>query len=60
MTLLGCLQVFHAGTSLNSEGKLVATGGRVLAVTALADSVKAAQQMAYMVRHNLAATDLRL
>ncbi len=38
--------VFHAGTAMK-DGQLVTSGGRVLCVTALADSVKAAQQRAY-------------
>ena len=38
--------VFHAGTS-SSNGALVTSGGRVLCVTALGDSVKLAQQRAY-------------
>jgi phosphoribosylamine--glycine ligase len=38
--------VFHAGTQLN-EGKLVTSGGRVLCVTVLGDSVRAAQRRAY-------------
>lgn len=42
------LVVFHAGTALH-EGVLRSSGGRVLCVTALADSVKAAQQRAYRV-----------
>jgi phosphoribosylamine--glycine ligase len=37
---------FHAGTAL-AGGKLVTTGGRVLCVTALGDSVRAAQKSAY-------------
>ena len=40
--------VFHAGTTLQ-DGVLRSSGGRVLCVTALADSVKAAQQRAYRV-----------
>jgi len=40
------LHVFHAGTTINHEGRLVATGGRVLGVTALADSVDAARTKA--------------
>ena len=40
------MQVFHAGTSVNSEGRLATAGGRVLCVTALAESVKLAQQRA--------------
>ncbi len=39
------LQVFHAGTEL-SDGSLKSRGGRVLCVTALADSVRVAQQRA--------------
>ena len=37
---------FHAGTALD-EGRLVVTGGRVLCVTALGDTVRAAQKLAY-------------
>jgi phosphoribosylamine---glycine ligase len=40
--------VFHAGTE-HSDGKTVTSGGRVLCVTALADSVKTAQQKVYAV-----------
>jgi phosphoribosylamine--glycine ligase len=39
-------KVFHAGTSLN-DGQVVTTGGRVLCVTALGDTVKQAQASAY-------------
>ena len=39
------LKVFHAGTAV-TDGKLVASGGRVLCVTALGDSVRLAQQRA--------------
>jgi phosphoribosylamine--glycine ligase len=39
-------KVFHAGTALK-DGQLVATGGRVLNVTAVAPTVAAAQQAAY-------------
>jgi len=39
------LQVFHAGTTLQ-DGRLHTSGGRVLCVTALGDSVKLAQQRA--------------
>ncbi len=38
--------VFHAGTAI-ADGSLVATGGRVLAVTALADTFAAARARAY-------------
>jgi phosphoribosylamine--glycine ligase len=39
--------VFHAGTALDASGQLVASGGRVLAVTGLADSAAAARARAY-------------
>lgn len=41
------VKVFHAGTALNDSNQLVTAGGRVLCVTALGDSVTAAQQKAY-------------
>ncbi len=37
--------VFHAGTKRNAEGALVTAGGRVLAITALADSLASAQKL---------------
>jgi phosphoribosylamine---glycine ligase len=40
------LMVFHAGTTLK-DGKVVATGGRVLGVTAIGDTVAAAIDKAY-------------
>jgi phosphoribosylamine--glycine ligase len=46
------LQVFHAGTA-QADGQLVTSGGRVLCVTALADSVKLAQQRALSVVQQL-------
>ena len=42
------VKVFHAGTSLR-DGQPVTAGGRVLCVTALADSTRLAQQRAYEV-----------
>ncbi len=41
------VKVFHAGTARRADGALIATGGRVLNVTALGDSVKDAQRRAY-------------
>ncbi len=38
--------VFHAGTVLK-DGKVLTSGGRVLCVTALGETVKFAQQQAY-------------
>ena len=40
-------KVFHAGTALDNAGKVIATGGRVLCVAALGDSVADAQRNAY-------------
>ena len=40
---------FHAGTSLE-DGNLMTSGGRVLCVVGLGDSVKMAQKQAYAVR----------
>jgi phosphoribosylamine--glycine ligase len=39
-------KVFHAGTRLE-DGKVLTSGGRVLCVTALGESISAAQQAAY-------------
>jgi phosphoribosylamine--glycine ligase len=40
------VHVFHAGTALQ-DGRVVVSGGRVLCVTALGDSVRLAQRAAY-------------
>ena len=40
------VQVFHAGTAMK-DGKVVATGGRVLAVTALGKTIAEAREKAY-------------
>lgn len=45
--------VFHAGTAL-ADGDVIVNGGRVLCVTALGDSVRQAQRVAY---HAIAAID---
>ena len=44
--------VFHAGTTQRGK-EIVSSGGRVLCVTALADTVKAAQQRAYEVAQGI-------
>ena len=41
------LKLFHAGTSLNKEDKVVTNGGRVLCVTALGSNTKEAKEKAY-------------
>ena len=43
----GC--VFHAGTTLGKDGSVLTSGGRVLGVTALGDSIADAQQRAYQI-----------
>lgn len=40
-------KVFHAGTALDDAGNIVTSGGRVLCVTALGNSVSDAQKTAY-------------
>jgi phosphoribosylamine--glycine ligase len=45
--------VFHAGTT-EHDGEILTAGGRVLCVTALADSVKQAQQKAYQLAEPIA------
>ncbi|AQZ99212.1 phosphoribosylamine--glycine ligase [Comamonas kerstersii] len=45
--------VFHAGTQLNDAGQPVTSGGRVLCVTVLADSVRQAQQRVYDVTRGI-------
>ncbi len=44
--------VFHAGTALQ-DGKVVVSGGRVLCVTALGDTVRVAQRRAYEVAEGI-------
>ncbi len=44
---IGECKIFHAGTDLSEEGDLVTSGGRVLCVAALGDTVTQAQQSAY-------------
>lgn len=41
------IKVFHAGTAQSATGEITTSGGRVLCVTALGDSVQEAQQQAY-------------
>ena len=48
--------VFHAGTAL-AEGRLVASGGRVLAVTAVAASLAEARDRAYLAIDRIAFAD---
>ena len=41
------VHVLHAGTGIDESGRLIATGGRVLSVVALGQTVAAARQRAY-------------
>ena len=41
------IYLFHAGTKVNADGKIITNGGRVLAVTAVSDSLKSAKTEAY-------------
>jgi len=43
----GYVQVFHAGTALDANGRFIATGGRVLGVTAAAASLSTALNVCY-------------
>ena len=45
--LLPGVAVFHAGTRLDAEGRLLTDGGRVLAVTGVGDDLPAALSRAY-------------
>ena len=42
----GEVVVFHAGTARDNKGNIVTAGGRVLGVTALADDLQAARDLA--------------
>lgn len=41
--------VFHAGTTLSGDGKVLTNGGRVLCVTTLGETAKFAQSRAYQI-----------
>ena len=55
------IYVFHAGTARRDDGRLVTAGGRVLAVSAVAETVGAAQalSMAYARRIRFAGAQMR-
>lgn len=46
--------VFHAGSVLGEEGRVLTAGGRVLCVTALGDSIRGAHKRAYEVADQIA------
>ena len=41
------IKIFHAGTAFDSEGRFIATGGRVLGVTAKGNDLEEARDRAY-------------
>ncbi|MYJ58536.1 MAG: hypothetical protein F4088_06720 [Chloroflexi bacterium] len=41
------VDVFHAGTAIDDDGRTTTAGGRVLAVTAVADTLAEARGIAY-------------
>ena len=45
--LEGTVHVFHAGTKLDDDGRVLTAGGRVLAITAVADTLEAAREAVY-------------
>ncbi len=45
--------VFHAGTTLNDNGEVITAGGRVLCVTTLGDTVRAAQKRAHEIADDI-------
>lgn len=42
------VKIFHAGTALDADGNFIATGGRVLGVTAKGKDVEEARDRAYL------------
>jgi phosphoribosylamine--glycine ligase len=46
-TAIDGVKVFHAGTALDADGRVVTAGGRVLTVCALGDELGAARERAY-------------
>lgn len=52
------VKVFHAGTAFDSDGNLIADGGRILCVTALAPTVKQAQLRAYEMISQISMDDM--
>jgi phosphoribosylamine--glycine ligase len=44
---LDAVQVMHAGTARDADGRIVTAGGRVLAVTGIGESLASARERAY-------------
>lgn len=47
------IKIFHAGTAYDSGGRFIATGGRVLGVTAKGDDLEEARDRAYQAVNNI-------
>ncbi|QCE07369.1 phosphoribosylamine--glycine ligase [Vigna unguiculata] len=47
------IKIFHAGTAFDSEGRFIATGGRVLGVTAKGNDLEEACDRAYLAVENV-------
>jgi len=45
--LIDGVTVYHAGTKIDTDGQLITSGGRVLGVTALGDTIEQARERAY-------------
>ena len=52
--------VYHAGTKLGENGDILTSGGRVLGVTATADTLRAALDKAYAACGEIAFTDMHM
>ena len=53
-------QVFHAGTRLDEDGRVLTSGGRVLGVTATAPTLREAIERAYGAAEKISFTDLHM
>ena len=45
--------IHHAGTKLNSEGEITSSGGRVLAITGISNSLSEAARLSYSSLENI-------
>lgn len=52
--------VFHAGTKLGEKGEILTSGGRVLGVTARADTLPQAIAAAYEAAEKISFTDMHM
>lgn len=49
----GLKHIFHAGTALDEEGRLLTKGGRVVGITALGDNIRQATERAYLLAETI-------